>query len=225
MVEYQFYLVSTPIGNLEDFTFRAKNILESVDLVLAEDTRRTGLILARYGIKTRLKAYHDHNKDRVTPQVIEFIESGKKAALVSDAGTPLISDPGYYLVVRLIEHGITVTAVPGPSAVITGLVLSGLPTDRFAFLGYVPRKKGARTRFIEDAAQSTMTTIFFESPFRVMKTLAEIARVMPDRRVVVAREMTKLHEEVLRGRAGELFESLSSRSLKGEITILVEGKS
>ncbi|RKZ06288.1 16S rRNA (cytidine(1402)-2'-O)-methyltransferase, partial [bacterium] len=134
MVEYQFYLVSTPIGNLEDFTFRAKNILESVDLVLAEDTRRTGLILARYGIKTRLKAYHDHNKDRVTPQVIEFIESGKKAALVSDAGTPLISDPGYYLVVRLIEHGITVTAVPGPSAVITGLVLSGLPTDRFAFL-------------------------------------------------------------------------------------------
>ncbi len=223
MREFPFYLVSTPIGNLSDLSLRAKEILASVDFILAEDTRKSGTLLKHYGIETRMIPYHDHNKEKVTPGILDRIEGGETGALVTDAGTPGISDPGYYLVRAMTEREIEFTALPGPSSVIQGLVLSGLPTDRFTFYGYVPRKKGARDRLFEEAGAAVGTAVFFESPHRIVATLEALAAVLPGREAVVARELTKLHEEVARGSAEELAGRFSKRKVRGEITLLIRG--
>jgi 16S rRNA (cytidine1402-2'-O)-methyltransferase len=223
MREYSFYLVSTPIGNLSDISSRAVEILGSVDFILAEDTRKSGTLLKQCGISARMIPYHDHNKEKTTPGILDRIEGGETGALVTDAGTPGISDPGYYLIRAMIERDIEFTAVPGPSAVMQGLVLSGLPTDRFTFYGYVPRKKGARERLFEEAGAAAGTSIFFESPHRIVPTLQALAAVLPGREVVVARELTKLHEEVARGSAEDLAERFAARRVRGEITLLFRG--
>jgi 16S rRNA (cytidine1402-2'-O)-methyltransferase len=221
--EYPFYLVGTPIGNLDDFSSRGADTLRSVDCVLAEDTRKTRVLLDRYGIRTPVRSYHDHNKEKVTPGIIREIAEGKSFALVADAGTPLISDPGYYITRKLIEEGVAITAIPGACAMTTALVLSGLPPDRFTFYGYVPRKPGERERVIEEAAASPYTSIFYESPHRLLKTLETLARILPEREIVVARELTKLYEEVLRGDAALRVEHFTQAPPRGEITILVRG--
>ncbi len=224
MRPFQFYFVSTPIGNLEDISGRAVSILGSVDFLLAEDTRKTRILLARYGIDVPLRPYHDFNKERVIGSIIDSLKEGKTGALVSDAGTPCISDPGFYLARRLIEEEITFTSLPGASAVTTALVLSGLPPDRFAFFGYLPKKKGAIEKALLEAGAFTGTSIFFESPYRIVKTLETIHAVLGTREIAVTREMTKLHEEVLRGTAEDVGRILGGRgSVKGEITLLIRG--
>jgi len=224
MRPFQFYFVSTPIGNLEDISGRAVSMLGSVDFLLAEDTRKTRILLARHGIEVSLRPYHDFNKEKVIGSIIESLRGGKTGALVSDAGTPCVSDPGFYLARRLIEEGITFTSLPGASAVTTALVLSGLPPDRFAFFGYLPKKKGAIEKVLLEAAAFTGTSIFFESPHRIVKTLGTIHELLGEREIAVAREMTKLHEEVLRGTAEEVGRILGGRGgVKGEITLLIRG--
>jgi len=220
---FSFYLVSTPIGNLGDLSPRAVEVLSTVDLVLAEDTRRARVLLGANGISAPVRSYHDHNKERVTPEIVDMLRGGKRVALIADAGTPAVSDPGYYIVRRLVEEGIEFTAVPGPSAVITALVLSGLPTDRFTFFGYIPRKKGERERTIEEAGSSRGTGIFFESPHRLVKTLEAFERILPGRELVVARELTKVHEEIVRGDAARLLEHFGERGVRGECVLLVRG--
>ena len=176
MRPFQFYFVSTPIGNLEDISGRAVSMLGSVDFLLAEDTRKTRILLARHGIEVPLRPYHDFNKEKVIGSIVESLRGGKTGALVSDAGTPCVSDPGFYLARRLIEEGITFTSLPGASAVTTALVLSGLPPDRFAFFGYLPKKKGAIEKVLLEAGAFTGTSIFFESPHRIVKTLESDSR-------------------------------------------------
>ncbi|HMA76651.1 MAG TPA: 16S rRNA (cytidine(1402)-2'-O)-methyltransferase [Candidatus Krumholzibacteriaceae bacterium] len=220
---FQFYFVSTPIGNLGDFSERAAVTLRDVDLILAEDKRKTGILLSRYRINNKLRAYHDHNKKRVTPDVIKGLKEGLRMALVTDGGTPLISDPGFYLIRELIKNDIEFTVVPGPTAPISALVLSGFPPDRFTFFGYMPRKKGKKEKLIEKAGKRKETSIFFESPYRLLKTLEFIKRVLGDRDVVVARELTKRYEDVRRGPVSELIEYFSSKKVKGEITLLIKG--
>lgn len=221
---FPLYLVSTPIGNLGDLSSRAAEVLSSVDLVLAEDTRRARVILGANGISVPVRSYHDHNKERVTPAVVEMLREGKRVALIADAGTPAVSDPGYYLVRRLVEEGIEFTAVPGPSAILAALVLSGLPTDRFTFFGYMPRKKGERERTIDEAGSNRGTGIFFESPHRLIKTLEAFERVLSGRELVVARELTKVHEEIVRGDAARLLEHFREKGVKGECVLLVRGR-
>ncbi len=223
MRSFQFYLVSTPIGNLDDLSSRAVDVLGSVDIVLAEDTRKAKVLLGRHGIDTEVRSFHDHNKERVTPSIIRQLEGGKSVALVADAGTPVISDPGYYLVRKLIEQGIEITSIPGASAVTTALVLSGLPPDRFTFYGFIPRKRGAREQVILEAGKSRGTGLFFESPRRLIGTLEAIGELLGDREVVVARELTKVHEEVCRGSAAILLEHFRRHGVRGEITILIRG--
>ncbi len=223
MKPYPFYLVGTPIGNLEDLSARAAETLRSVDCVLAEDTRKARVLLDRLGIRAQVRSYHDHNERQMTPVIIREIKEGKRFALVSDAGTPLVSDPGYPLVRALAEEGIAVTAIPGPCAVTTALVLSGLPPDRFTFYGYVPRKPGEREGLIREAAANPYTSIFYESPHRLLKTLDAFSRILGEREVVVARELTKLHEEVLRGTSAGLLERFGATPPRGELTLLVRG--
>jgi 16S rRNA (cytidine1402-2'-O)-methyltransferase len=216
------HVVATPIGNLGDMTVRGLATLAAADTILCEDTRTTAKLLARYAIRNRLEAYHEHNAERVRPQIVRRLAEGAAIALVSDAGMPLVSDPGYRLVEAALAEGVVVTCSPGPSAVLTALALSGLPTDRFAFLGFMPHKTGERGRLLAEVASLRSTLIFFESPHRIVETLAHIAEALPGRAVVVARELTKLHEEVLRGSAGEIAALLASReAVKGEITLLV----
>jgi 16S rRNA (cytidine1402-2'-O)-methyltransferase len=223
MRSYPFYLVSTPIGSLDDISFRAVETLKDVDLVLAEDTRKAKALFRRYDIGTPVRSYHDHNKERITPGILAEIESGSRIALIADAGTPIISDPGYYLIRKLIERNIEFTAVPGASAVTTAIVLSGLPPDRFTFFGYVPRKQRDREKFILEAGESRGTSIFFETPHRLTKTLHAIGRLLGEREVVVARELTKRHEEIVRGSADELLERFTAKPIRGEITLLIRG--
>lgn len=223
MRAFQFYLVSTPIGNLGDFSERAIDTLKDVDIVLAEDKRKTGILLSKYDIKTKLRAYHDHNKSKVTPGIITELKEGARMALVTDGGTPVVSDPGFYLVRELIKNNIEFTVVPGPTAPISALVLSGLPPDRFTFFGYMPRKSGKREELIMKAGERKETGIFFESPYRLLKTLEAIKKLLGDREVVVARELTKRYEDVERGRASELIEHFSDKGVKGEITLLIRG--
>ena len=224
MRQFPFYLVSTPIGNLGDLSPRAIEVLKTVDLILAEDTRRTKIIMSKHGIATRVRSFHDHNKEKVAPEVLRQLDGGACVALVSDAGTPAISDPGYYLVRMLVERGIEFTVVPGPSAILAALVISGLPTDRFTFFGYIPRKKSEREKAILEAGEGRGTAIFFESPHRLLKTLGVFEGLIPEREIVIARELTKIHEEVRRGTASELLEYFSARGVKGEIVILVRGR-
>ena len=223
MKTYSFYLVATPIGNLDDLSARAVETLRFVDLVLAEDTRMARRLLSRHGVGTPTSAYHDHNKERVTPGIVARLAAGERMALVSDAGTPTVSDPGFYLVRALIEAGIDFTAIPGASAALDALVLSGLPPDRFTFRGYLPRKSGRLEQTIAEARDDPGTTIFFESPHRLLATLEVMERVLGDRPVAVARELTKLHEEVARGTAAELLARFRLSGVRGEITLVVAG--
>lgn len=216
------YIVATPIGNLGDITVRALATLAAADVILCEDTRTTAKLLARYGIRTRLEAYHEHNAAKVRPGIIARLKGSAAMALVSDAGMPLVSDPGYRLAVDAAAAGIAITCCPGPSAVFTALALSGLPTDRFGFFGFVPQKPGERSRVFAELANLRSTLIFFESPHRIVQTLRDLDAAFPGRAVVVARELTKLHEEVLRGQASEIAQKLAARaSVKGEITLLI----
>jgi 16S rRNA (cytidine1402-2'-O)-methyltransferase len=212
---------ATPIGNLGDVTARVVEALGEADTIAAEDTRVTRKLLARYGISTPLEAYHAHNLETRTPALVERIESGEDVALVSDAGTPGISDPGAHLVDACIDAGLEVEVLPGPSAIITALVASGLPTHAFYFGGFLPRKAGPRARKLETVAELDASLIFYESPRRTAATLAAIAEALPGRRAAMCRELTKMHEEVARGAIEELAGSLAERELKGEVVLVV----
>ncbi|MCK4385495.1 MAG: 16S rRNA (cytidine(1402)-2'-O)-methyltransferase [candidate division Zixibacteria bacterium] len=217
------YVVSTPIGNLEDITLRALRVLKEVDLVAVEDTRRTGLLLKHYGIKNRLESYHDFNKERKAPALIEELKSGKSVAVTSDAGTPGISDPCYLLVKLAVQEKIKVVPIPGASAFLSALVVSGLPTDRFAFEGFLPVKSGKRRKRLEELHEEKRTLIFFESPHRLLKTLEGISEILGERKMVVARELTKKFEEIKRGTPEEIKKYFQKSKIKGELVLVIEG--
>jgi 16S rRNA (cytidine1402-2'-O)-methyltransferase len=218
------FVVGTPIGNLGDMTERAQETLGSVDLVAAEDTRRTGRLLARVGIKRPLVSLFEGNERERTASIVVELRAGKDVALVSDAGMPSISDPGFLLVRACTEEGIDVRVVPGPSAVTAALVVSGLPAERFTFEGFLPRKAGERLERLRSLADDPRTLVMFESPRRLRRLLRDVVAELGDRRVAVARELTKLHEEVLRGRATEVLDRLGDADPKGEIVVVVEGR-
>jgi 16S rRNA (cytidine1402-2'-O)-methyltransferase len=217
------YLVGTPIGNLGDLTERAKQTLAAVDLVAAEDTRRTGRLLEGLDIKAPMVSFFEGNEEARIPGLLRALEGGADVAVVSDAGMPGLSDPGYRLVAACVEAGIAVDVIPGPSAVVSALVVSGLPTDRFAFEGFLPRSGKARAERLEALARDPRTAVLFESPKRMSSTLSDLLSAGGDRRVAVVRELTKLHQEVIRGRLSEVLERLGSRELKGEVVLVVEG--
>jgi 16S rRNA (cytidine1402-2'-O)-methyltransferase len=217
------YVVATPIGNLEDITLRALRILKEADLIACEDTRQTQKLLNHYGVTTRTTSYHEHNEAERSQELAHDLSQGLRLALVTDAGMPGISDPGFRLISLAIGQGIPVIPIPGAAAVVTALVASGLPTDSFRFNGFLPAKSGQRTRMLESIRTSPRTQVFYEAPHRVKEVLTDIVEVLgPGRRVVVARELTKIHEEFLRGNAGEILETLNARGeIKGEITLLI----
>ena len=217
------WIVGTPIGNLGDLSERARSTLAAVDLVVAEDTRRTGRLLQHLGIAARQRSLFEGNERERTPSIVAALLDGESVALVSDGGMPLVSDPGYRLVSAAVEAGVDVRVVPGPSAVLAALVLSGLPSDRFAFEGFPSRKAGERRTRLAELVHEPRTLVFFESPRRVAAFLGEIAAAWGARRVAVCRELTKLHEEVLRGTAEVLAERLAGEPLRGEVVIVVEG--
>jgi len=216
------YLVGTPIGNLEDMTYRAARVLREADLIACEDTRQTRKLLDHYEISKPTVSYHEHNETGRSLELIEKLLAGARVALVSDAGMPLICDPGYRLVRAAVEQGIRVEAVPGASALVTALAASGLATDSFHFGGFLPAKSGQRLRVLEALADEPCTLIFYDAPHRIVETLAGVEQTMGERPVVVARELTKVHEEFLRGPAAEVRAVLAAReSVKGEITLLI----
>jgi 16S rRNA (cytidine1402-2'-O)-methyltransferase len=217
------YLVATPIGNLEDITLRALRVLKEVDLIACEDTRQTLKLLSHYGIQTRLVSYHEHNEMTKAAELIVDLEGGAKIALVTDAGMPGISDPGFRLIALAIRHHVPVIPIPGASAFLAALVASGLPTDSFRFSGFLPSKSGQRRKLLETVRESPRTQVFYEAPHRLLETLADVAEILGnERHLVVAREVTKLHEEFLRGRAAEVLAQLKARGeVKGEITLLI----
>lgn len=218
------YVVGTPIGNLEDITFRAVRILKTVDLIAAEDTRHTGRLLHHLQIATPQISYHEHNHQQRSPLLLEKLQQGQAIALVTDAGMPLISDPGYYLVSACVEAGITVIPIPGASAAITALCAAGLPTDRFIFEGFLPVKGQARQERLEALKTETRTLIFYEAPHRVQQTLKDLAVVFgEERQLVAARELTKLHEEFWRGSIRDAIAHYSQREPQGEFTLVVGG--
>src|SRR5258707_10450237 len=216
-------LVATPIGNLEDITLRALRVLKEVDLIACEDTRQTQKLLSHYGIQTRMVSYHEHNEMTKAAELIVNLETGAKIALVTDAGMPGISDPGFRLIALAIRHHVPVVPIPGASAFLAALDASGLPTDSFRFSGFLPAKSGQRRKLLESLKDSPRTQVFYEAPHRLLETLADVVELLGDaRHVVVAREVTKLHEEFLRGRAGEILKQLKARGdVKGEITLLI----
>jgi len=217
------YLVATPIGNLEDITLRALRVLKEVDLIACEDTRQTLKLLSHYGIQTRLVSYHEHNEMTKAAELVVDLEGGAKIALVSDAGMPGISDPGFRLITLAIRHHVPVIPIPGASAFLAALVASGLPTDSFRFGGFLPSKAGQRRKLLESVMDSPRTQVFYEAPHRLLDTLGDVVEVLgSNRHVVVAREVTKLHEEFLRGRVQDILDQLKSRGeVKGEITLLI----
>jgi 16S rRNA (cytidine1402-2'-O)-methyltransferase len=217
------FLVGTPIGNLDDITFRAVRTLKEVQLVACEDTRQTQKLLNHYGIETQTTSYHEHNELTKSAELVMQLEQGKSIALVSDAGMPGISDPGFRLVTLAIRHRIPVVPIPGPSAFLSALVASGLATDAFRFLGFLPSKEGQRAKLLESVKNSTRTLIFYEAPHRLLESVEEIVKVLgPERPIVVAREVTKLHEEFLRGTSAEVLAKLKEREeVRGEITLLI----
>lgn len=215
------YLVATPIGNLEDMTLRGLRTLRECDVVAAEDTRRTGQLLAHFGISKPLLSYFQFNEARRSEQILERLSRGEKVALVTDAGTPGISDPGERVVRACVAAGLRVESVPGPCALVTALTASGLPTDEFHFVGFLPHKSGQRRKLLAEARQIPGTLALYESPYRVLKLLEELRDVLPGRNVVLARELTKKFEEFLRGTPEELLQQLGTRSIKGEFVVLV----
>jgi len=220
----KLYLIPTPIGNLEDITLRAIRVLKEVNLILAEDTRTTGNLLKHFGIENKLMPHHLFNEHKTVASIAERIAGGENIALVSDAGTPAISDPGFLLVRECLNVGIDVECLPGATAFVPALVNSGLPADRFIFEGFLPHKKGRQTK-LKQLAEQDCTMIFYESPFRLMKTLEQFAEYFgADRRASVSRELTKMYEENRRGTLAELIAWFKSKTIKGEIVVVVEGK-
>ncbi len=219
------YIVATPIGNLEDITFRAVRMLKEVDLIAAEDTRHTRHLLDRYEIETPLTSYHDHNKEDKAPVLVARMLEGKNVALVSDAGTPGISDPGYFLINLAVDQKIPVFPIPGATAAIAALSISGLPTDSFVFEGFLPAKHTARRKRLQELAGEKRTIIFYEAPHKIIKTTEDLIEVFGDRRAVITRELTKIHEEAIRGTLSEILKHVQQGSIKGEFTIIVHGAS
>ncbi|MBV8054941.1 MAG: 16S rRNA (cytidine(1402)-2'-O)-methyltransferase [Deltaproteobacteria bacterium] len=218
------YIVATPIGNAEDISARAVRVLSEVDLIACEDTRRTGRLLAAHSIRTPTKSYFEHNEGRRIPELVAWLRSGHSIALVTDAGTPAISDPGYRLVRSAIDAGIRVTAVPGPSAVIAALAVAGMPTDRFAFEGFLPSKTGDQERILVKLAAEERTLVIYEAARRLPRLLSELSVAFgPDRHVAIVREATKTHEEILRGSLAEMAENFANREALGEVTLVIEG--
>ncbi len=220
----KLYIVPTPIGNLEDITLRALKVLKEADFILAEDTRKTGFLLKHFNIEAKMFSHHKFNEHKTSENVVQHILAGQTGALVSDAGTPAISDPGYLLVKHAVDSGIDVECLPGPTAFVPALVNSGLPNDRFCFEGFLPQKKGRQTK-LSILAEESRTMIFYESPFRLVKTLTQFAEFFgEDRQASVSRELTKIHEENARGTMTELITHFGNKTVKGEIVIIVEGK-
>ena len=218
------YVVATPIGNREDITLRALDILRKVDLIAAEDTRKSGNLLAHYQIKNRLISFHEHNEKKRTPELIGKLLGGMTIALISNAGTPLVSDPGYRLIEAAIAKKITVTPIPGVTAATAAMSVSGLPTDSFVFIGFAPKKKGKRLKFLTELSAEPRPLIFYESPKRILSLLEEILSCLGDRNAMLAREMTKLHEEFVRGTVSQILKTIKARPVfKGECTLLVAG--
>ncbi|MFC1514142.1 16S rRNA (cytidine(1402)-2'-O)-methyltransferase [candidate division KSB1 bacterium] len=216
------YVVSTPIGNLGDISYRAVEILQKVDLIAAEDTRRAAVLAKKYDIRTQRISYHEHNARKRAPELVKNLKTGKDVALISDAGTPGISDPGYVLINSCITNSISIIPVPGASAILAALVVSGLPTDRFVFEGFLPAKKG-RKKKLENLASEKRTIVFYESPHRIIRTLRDLLDAFGDRKVVLARELTKVFEEITRKNLSELQEHFSEKKPKGEFVIVVHG--
>ncbi len=224
MVSPKLYLVPTPIGNLEDITLRAINVLKNVDVVLAEDTRTSGNLLKHLGISKPMQSYHIHNEHQTVQKIIARILKGESMALVSDAGTPAVSDPGFLLVRECLKNGIEIECLPGPTAFVPALVNSGLPSDRFTFEGFLPHKKGRQTRLTE-LKEEERTMIFYESPHRLLKSLEQFAEYFGgDRQASVSRELTKMFEETIRGTLTEIITYFTEKTIKGEIVIVVSGK-
>jgi len=219
------HFVATPIGNLGDVSLRALAVLAAADVVYCEDTRHTRRLLNRYDLKCYLMSYHDHNKLKAVPQIVERLRAGEKVVVVSDAGMPCISDPGFTLARRLLEEELPWTVIPGPSSTLSALVLSGFSPDRFLFLGYLPRKKGKRATFLTNALEEPGTVLLLESCHRITSTLEILTELAPTRIMAVAREITKLHEETLRGTAAELLKVMTGRRLKGELVLVLQGQS
>jgi 16S rRNA (cytidine1402-2'-O)-methyltransferase len=217
------YIVATPIGNLEDMTLRAIRTLKEADLVAAEDTRHTRHLLDRYQIETQLTSYHDHNKEEKAPVLVARMLEGKSVALVSDAGTPGISDPGYFLINLAIDRKIPVVPIPGATAAIAALSVSGMPTDRFIFEGFLPAKHLARLKRLKELAGEERTVIFYEAPHKIIRAIEDMFEVYGDRRVVITRELTKVHEETIRGTLSEVLKRLQEGTIKGEFTVIVHG--
>jgi 16S rRNA (cytidine1402-2'-O)-methyltransferase len=216
------YVVATPIGNLADITHRALQVLTKVDVIACEDTRHTRKLLQHYGIATKTVSYHEHNEKQRSEQLIDDLQKGSDVAVVSDAGTPAISDPGFRLVRAAIENNITVVPVPGPSALITALVATGLPTDEFFFAGFLPSRTGARQSRLRELVSIPATLIFYEAPHRLAGTLNDAHSILGEREAVVARELTKLHEELRRGKLSELAEHYSREEVRGEVVLVID---
>lgn len=221
------YIVATPIGNLEDMTLRAVETLKNADIIAAEDTRHSGILLKKYEITTPTISFHAWSDNRKLDQIMEMLREGKNVALISDAGTPGISDPGYVLINAAIQEKISVVPIPGPSAFLTALMASGLPVNHFLYLGFLPMKKG-RQKLLESFAEEERTIVFYESPHRIIRTLDDLAARYPERRIVLARELTKIHEDFFRGTAGEAGDYLRKKfgegKVKGEIVVIFGGK-
>ena len=215
------YLVATPIGNLEDITLRAIRILKDADLIACEDTRQTQKLLQHYEIRKEAVSYHAHNELTRSPELVIEMEQGAKVALVSDAGTPGISDPGHHLVTLCLRHHIPVVPIPGPSALIAALSASGLPTEEFLFVGFLPSRTGDRRKALDALKQESRTMILYEAPHRIVETLSDAADILGPRPAVIARELTKIHEEFLRGNLAELVDAANKRAPRGEITLLI----
>ena len=218
------YIVSTPIGNLEDITLRALKVLKSVDMIAAENVEHTKGLCKHYGIQTRVSAYNQHNRKARTPKLVRQIKSGQDVALVTDAGTPGISDPGVYLVSLAAEAGIVVTPIPGPSAAIAALSVSGMPSEQFLFLGFLPNKTGKRKKSLAGLTSEPRTMVFFEAPHRIRTMLSDLRDVLGDRKMVLMREITKVFEEAKRGTVNEVLQYLTPEKTRGEFTLVVEGK-
>lgn len=222
MVIGKLYLVATPIGNLEDITYRAVRVLKEADLIACEDTRHTRGLLDHYGIDRPTISYHEHNESGRIPDLIERLKGGQSIAVVSDAGTPLISDPGYRLVNQALAEGIVVVPIPGPSAILAALTASGLPTDAFHFGGFLPSKSSQRRKTLEAVRGFECSLVFYETPHRILEALEDVTAVLGERPIVLTRELTKMHEEFLRGTAAEVLEKLRERpSIKGEMTLVI----
>jgi 16S rRNA (cytidine1402-2'-O)-methyltransferase len=217
------YIVATPIGNLEDITLRAIRVLKEADLIAAEDTRHTKHLLDRYGIETPLTSYHDHNKEEKAPILVARMLEGKSIALVSDAGTPGISDPGYFLINLALDQEVPIVPIPGAAAAVAALSISGLPTDRFVFEGFLPAKHLARLKRLRELSREERTIIFYEAPHKIVKAVEDLIAVLGDRRAAITRELTKIHEETIRWPLSEILVRLRTGSVKGEFTLVVRG--